>query len=71
MFARQVHRSQAVLERVESTVEPLFSTPLGLSDDDIDALVSFLRALTDPRARDLTDLIPESVPSGLRPIVLE
>lgn len=71
MFARQLHRSQEVLERVESTVEPLFSTPLGLSDDDIDDLVSFLRALTDPRARDLTDLIPESVPSGLRPIVLE
>ena len=36
-----------------------------LSDKDIDNLVEFLKALTDPRSRDRSDLIPQRVPSGL------
>jgi cytochrome c peroxidase len=39
--------------------------PLGLSEVEIGELVAFLKALTDPSARDLTSLIPVRVPSGL------
>ena len=35
-----------------------------LTRRQIGDLVAFLEALTDPRARDLSDVIPESVPSG-------
>ena len=35
-----------------------------LSTEQIADLVAFLEALTDPRARDLRDVIPASVPSG-------
>ncbi|MEO1459293.1 MAG: cytochrome c peroxidase, partial [Pseudomonadota bacterium] len=38
-------------------------TPLG--DAEIADLVAFLEALTDPRSRNMTHLIPEAVPSGL------
>ena len=36
-----------------------------LSDAEVQDLVAFLEALTDPRSRDQSDLIPERVPSGL------
>ena len=36
-----------------------------LNEQEIDDLIAFLGALTDPSARDLTHLIPEVVPSGL------
>ncbi len=36
-----------------------------LEPEVVDALTAYLRALTDPAARDLTRLIPERVPSGL------
>ena len=35
-----------------------------LSPQQIADLVAFLEALTDPRAHDLSEVIPESVPSG-------
>jgi len=31
----------------------------------VDELVAFLKSLTDPAARDLSSLVPASVPSGL------
>jgi cytochrome c peroxidase len=37
----------------------------GRNDFDVDAVVDFLGALTADSARDLSDLVPESVPSGL------
>lgn len=37
-----------------------------LSTPDVDELMHFLSALTDPSAKDLNDLIPKSVPSGLK-----
>ncbi len=40
-------------------------TPLGLSDPEIGDLVEFMKALTDPASRDLSALVPESLPSGL------
>lgn len=36
-----------------------------LTDAEIANLTAFLKSLTDPRSRDLTDLIPDRVPSGL------
>ncbi|GAB4557519.1 MAG: hypothetical protein Tsb0020_01710 [Haliangiales bacterium] len=36
-----------------------------LSDEEVADLIAFLRALTDPRSRDQSDLIPDRVPSGL------
>jgi cytochrome c peroxidase len=51
----------AVLERVDFRV----SVPLGLNEAEIRDLVAFLKALTDPSARDLSSLIPARVPSGL------
>jgi len=36
-----------------------------LADAEVDALIAFLKSLTDSRSRDLEALIPERVPSGL------
>ncbi len=36
-----------------------------LSDVEVAQIVEFLKALTDPAARDLSHLVPETVPSGL------
>ncbi|MGZ2259577.1 cytochrome-c peroxidase [Roseobacter sp. A03A-229] len=41
--------------------------PIRLSDGEVDAILEFLAALTDPTAVDRTDLIPRRVPSGLPP----
>ena len=46
-------------------LDPLVTTPLELSDEEIDRLMVFLDALTSPSAMDLSHLIPDSVPSGL------
>ena len=39
--------------------------PVALSDDEVDQLMDFLWALTDPASADLRDDVPERVPSGL------
>jgi len=39
--------------------------PSEFTDGDVDDLVSFLCSLTDPASRNLTHLVPSSVPSGL------
>jgi len=35
------------------------------SDKDVDRIIDFLHALTDPSSIDLRNDVPESVPSGL------
>ena len=40
-------------------------SPRRLNDAQVDDIVAFLKALTDPRSRDQSDLVPERVPSGL------
>lgn len=40
-------------------------TRIDLTADEVDDLIEFLRALTDPRTLDLTSLAPQTVPSGL------
>lgn len=51
-------------------ISPLVTTPLGLSGDDVAALVAFMESLTDP-GQDLDRFlttVPDSVPSGLVPV---
>jgi cytochrome c peroxidase len=63
---RGLHRGDdATVNRVLATLDHRLRTPLGLSEADIADLVAFLKALTDPGARDLGALRPASVPSGL------
>jgi len=39
---------------------------VSLSDEEIYQLIAFLESLTDPKMRDMSEVIPESVPSGLK-----
>jgi cytochrome c peroxidase len=39
--------------------------PLALTDAEVEALVAFLKSLTDSSSRDLLDITPKRVPSGL------
>lgn len=52
---------QALLERLDGRLR----TSPDFSPEEEEALVAFLRSLTDPRAHDLAHLIPDEVPSGL------
>lgn len=55
----------AIIEGMLSRLDADIATPRRLSDEQIDDLVGFLEALTDPAAGDQSGDIPESVPSGL------
>ncbi len=59
-----VVQSPQLLERIAEHSE---LTPRALSQQEVNDLVSFLRALTDPSSRDMSALVPERVPSGLPP----
>ena len=65
----RLHNQYRVDEKVAYgmmlNLDPLVSTPLELSDKQIDQLMTFLDSLTSPSAMDLTHTIPDSVPSGL------
>lgn len=50
----------SVLQGLDFRLAPLSLTAAEQSD-----LVTFLKSLTDPAARDLSALVPGSVPSGL------
>jgi len=55
----------------DEMLEASVRTPLGLTDDEIDALVAFLRSLTDPGTGTLDPTllsVPVAVPSGLTPV---
>ena len=51
--------------RVNEIAQRNTAVSVNLSDADVDKLVAFLHALTDPTSVDLGGLIPTSVPSGL------
>ncbi len=51
--------------RLLTTLDPLVATPRSLTDQQIDQLLAFLNALTDPAAASLESLVPDAVPSGL------
>lgn len=46
-------------------ISPILQTPIALTDAEVDDLVAFLHALTDPASINLTDEVPDTVPSGL------
>jgi cytochrome c peroxidase len=50
---------------VLATLDQRVSTPLNLTDGEVQEIVAFLRSLTDPAAVDQSAEIPASVPSGL------
>ena len=54
-----------VLTAILANLDPLVSKPLRLTDAEVNELLTFLEALTDPAAADLRSNIPDSVPSGL------
>jgi cytochrome c peroxidase len=56
---------RATIDAVLATLDGRLRQPLQLSEAEIGDLVAFLKALTDPAARDLRSLVPARVPSGL------
>jgi cytochrome c peroxidase len=59
------HGDQATVAAILATLDGRFRRPLVLTDEEAADIVAFLKSLTDPTARDLEELIPASVPSGL------
>ena len=59
------HGDPATVENIIQLLDFRLRQPLQLTDPEIAQLVAFLKALTDPSARDLRGLAPASVPSGL------
>jgi cytochrome c peroxidase len=63
---RATHRGDAAtINAVLSTLDFRVRTPVLPTVSDQQDVVAFLKALTDPTARDLSALVPASVPSGL------
>ena len=56
---------QEHLDQILTTLDPYVATDRELLDGQVQDLLAFLEALSDPAAADLTALIPASVPSGL------
>src|SRR5256714_728609 len=59
------HGDAATTDSVLGSLDFRLRPSLGLTDDEIRDLVAFLQSLTDPSARDLSALVPATVPSGL------
>jgi cytochrome c peroxidase len=59
------HGDQTTVNAVLQTLDGRLRQPLGLTNTEIGELVAFLKALTDPAARNLQSVVPTSVPSGL------
>ncbi|GAB4287561.1 MAG: cytochrome c peroxidase [Ignavibacteriaceae bacterium] len=54
----------------DDLMDPSVVQPLGLNDQEIDAIVEFMRALTDPGValEEYMLTVPQTVPSGLTPV---
>ena len=59
------HGEQATIDAVLTTLDHRLRTPLDLTETEKRELIAFLKALTDPAARDLSGVAPARVPSGL------
>ena len=59
------HGETATVDAVLATLDHRLRTPLHLTDAEKIELIAFLKALTDPAARDLSSVTPAHVPSGL------
>jgi cytochrome c peroxidase len=55
----------STLDAMAASIDNRVGVPLELTDEDVNAIVAFLKSLTDPAARNLSGTIPASVPSGL------
>ena len=60
-----VQGNEETLTAILANLDPLLATPHPPSDSEVNDLLTFLEALTDPAAADLGGDIPDSVPSGL------
>jgi len=60
-----VQTSPTVHNQILATVSQIVAPPLTITDAQVDDIVAFLNALTDPLAMDLSDEVPASVPSGI------
>jgi len=65
IYQDEVHLEGELIWEMLETLDPLVATPRDLTDEELDQLIAFLNALTSPSAVDLSDLVPETVPSGL------
>ena len=59
------HGDAATMNAVLQTLDFRIRQPLRLTPTEQGQLVAFLKSLTDPAARDLSSIVPASVPSGL------
>jgi cytochrome c peroxidase len=64
-FQSSYHGDQATIDTLLKTLDFRLRQPLNLTDAEVAELVAFLKSLTDPAARDLSGIVPASVPSGL------
>lgn len=63
---RPLYRGDAAtIDAVLATLDGRLQQPLRLSPAEIVEVVAFLKALTDPAARNLAAVVPDRVPSGL------
>ena len=68
-FRGAVHQEKEVIRKVKKTMPPELKIPTYFSENEVQYLVEFLKALTSPAARDLSHTIPDSVPSGLEMVL--
>ena len=59
------HGDEATINALLESLDFRVRRPLEFTPDEERDLVAFLKSLTDPAARDLSSLVPQSVPSGL------
>ena len=64
-FQSSYHGEQRTIDTLLATLDFRLRQPLNLTDAQVADLVVFLKSLTDPAARDLSGIVPTSVPSGL------
>ncbi len=62
---KTLRNSEKVLNAIQATCQPI-PVPANLSDAQVQDILAFLNALTSPSAVDMEQLIPPSVPSGLK-----
>ena len=59
------HGDAATVNAVLTNLDFRLRNPIHLTDVEQRQIVAFLKSLTDPSARNLSGMIPASVPSGL------
>ena len=59
------HGDAATINALSLNLDFRLRPAIGLTPDEQKLLVAFLKSLTDPSARDLSGIVPASVPSGL------